>query len=353
MRCIAQSMPFALSLQPGETAAAFYASDRVTDLTAGNIPANWNGFIIASFGLGYKQFPEGIEAKYSVNDILSMADVNDGNCATENLTANLPNTYSNATNYSEYEQNITRVTTMLDGKDGKTVISRLETLCSNRPPHDVAEKYFTEFTSCFRAMFYTPGKGLWIVATPETLMEYRNSDHTLTTMSLAGTRQTGETQWDKKNTREHELVTEYIYHTLEDAGMSVTVLDSENLPFGKIEHLCNRIEAKGDISPLRLAIKLSPTPAVCGWPVSEAYNSICNLEHHSRECYGGFIGTADKSDMKLYVNLRCCKIARGDDKSFLYNLYAGGGINSMSNPRDEWEETEHKIGPLKRIIQNN
>lgn len=65
---------------------------------------------------------------------------------------------------------------------------------------------------------------------------------------------------------------------------------NENLPFGAIEHLCNRIEAQGKIEPVDIALKLSPTPAVCGWPKEKAYMTIVTAERHKRSCYGAFIG---------------------------------------------------------------
>ncbi len=342
--CLEQSMPFAIVLHPDETEASFYAAESTIKLNE-KMPMNWLGFIVSSFGLGQDQQPEGIEPKLTADQVLSMTDAKLREQRNTFYTA----TPVQSTKYSDYESAIKTVTSALIGIDGKTVISRLEVVGSENSPFTVAEKYFSMFLTCFRSIYFTPSKGLWIVATPEVLLDYNRDDSSLSTMSLAGTREIGDPDWDEKNMREHELVTGYITDVLTKSGMIVNVQDSENLRFGKIEHLCNRIQAVGQVSPMGLALKLSPTPAVCGWPVEDAYDAISRLESHSRMCYGGFIGTYGQRT-KFYVNLRCCRVEMTGKNGYRYFIFAGGGINGMSRPKSEWNETENKMAPLRNII---
>lgn len=343
--CMRQCLPFAVVFMPDSEVCHFFAACETVELSSG-LPHGWTGFIAARFALGEKQNPVGIPAQLSVEDILDLK-----------LGNNLNHAYSvpeaqQSTPYADYCQMISNVVESFDTIGSKVVISRLIASTSTEHPLKVAEKYFSAFPACFRCLYFTPQTGLWIVATPEILLNYSAAENSLHTMSLAGTRRVGEKRWDVKNEMEHRLVTEYIASRLESEGMKVNVSDPCELQFGAIEHLCNHIAAKGAIDVMKLAMKLSPTPAVCGWPVESAYSKIKSCERHDRGCYGSFIGVADDSNVNLYVNLRCARITPLDNKSFQYEMFSGGGINKMSVAESEWAETEMKIGPLYELVNN-
>ncbi len=346
-KCYGNAIPFAVVINPDEDSVLFYSDYGMTSLDSG-IPSGWKGFIVSTFGIGDGQKPSGIAARLTLEDILATEFARTPG-ETEQITE-LPE----STGFPYYSNTINLTTEALKGRSGKTVISRIIVEKSGKTPFEVAKEYFDRFTSCFRAIYYTPETGLWIVATPEILLKYDLSRDELVTMSLAGTRRiTDGGDWDRKNILEHNLVTEHIVSCLKEIGMHPKVDEGCNLKFGEIEHLCNRIHATGTADPMSVALKLSPTPAVCGWPVMEAYNRIKELEKHERICYGAFLGTADADGCNLYVNLRCCNyIPLNPEDEGCYIIYAGGGINSMSEAKSEWDESYNKIKPLLDILKS-
>lgn len=196
--------------------------------------------------------------------------------------------------------------------------------------------------------YYTDETGLWIGATPEMLLSLKGNQGS--TMSLAGTRSVGSSEeWDEKNIHEQRIVTDYIVNVLRESGMTVEEGESSVKTAGPVEHIFTPIifTAKEDGMMLDLlAERLSPTPALGGFPSDRAVEVIKETERHVRGCYGGFIGpvyAADNAD--LYVNLRSMKISGGR-----YVIYAGGGITADSDPMEEWRETERKASTLERAI---
>lgn len=344
-KCMRQSIPFAVAFMPDSNECLFFAARETVELNGG-IPEGWNGFITAKFALGDSQNPIGIPAQLSVEDILASDSDQNINQSDSDSKG------QESTRYADYCDIISNVVESFESIGTKVVISRLISNESAVHPLNVAEKYFSSFTACFRCLYYTPQTGLWIVATPEILLSYSATENRLRTMSLAGTRKVGENAWDVKNEMEHKLVTDYIAERLKSEGLEVNIGEPCELRFGVIEHLCNHIEASGEIDVMKLAMKLSPTPAVCGWPVDSAYAKIRNYERHDRGCYGSFIGIASDCEVNLFVNLRCARIIPQDNNSFQYEMYSGGGINKMSVAETEWTETEMKIGPLYKLVTN-
>lgn len=344
-KCRRMAMPFAVVVMPSDSVARFFCDDKVVDLTDGT-PTGWEGFVVGRFGKGTEQSPLGIAENYSVEDILNFNVSDTAADAYDELTA------PESTDKEQYLESIASVVASLDHETEKVVISRAIVLESDNDPMNVAEKYFSELPDCFRAIYYTPSTGMWITCTPETLFRNNRKDNSLTTMSLAGTRPVAlhNQPWDHKNSCEHRLVTDYILNTLTDNGLHAEITAEKSLQFGDIEHLCHEISATGKIDEIRLAMKLSPTPAVCGWPVEKALDTISRHEHHRRGCYGGFLGVVNGKDCNLFVNLRCCRVFMTGDHSYTYELFAGGGINSMSSPEAEWDETIRKSRILKNIV---
>lgn len=337
-KCYDMAYPFAISFMPSSAVPQFFACEKAVcpNQTIENF------FLIGSFGSGVTQRPLAILPQFTVSDVLSLSHF---------ISVSRPDEITaKSTDRNVYRNIIRSVVRDLEGRDAKVVISRQIVAETTATPLNIAEKYFTQFPECMRSIFYTPRTGLWITATPELLIDYTPATGQLLTMSLAGTRRAGEADWDLKNSREHELVTEHIVSVLKDFGMDVAVSEAENLAFGGIEHLCNKITGTGKIDPIELALHLSPTPAVGGWPVAAAIKSIARYEDFDRACYGGFLGVVDAQRSRLFVNLRCCQLIGEKNNNYTWRLIAGGGITNMSDADAEWAETENKIGPLKHIL---
>ena len=209
----------------------------------------------------------------------------------------------------------------------------------------VASRYFDAFPDTFRFLFTTPDAGCWLGATPELLLRRDAGSDIITTMALAGTLRDSRSAWDAKNIEEHDYVTRFIVDTFARFGIRAEVSPAEDVHFGAIRHLCHRITARysGPLIPLLNA--LSPTPALSGFPREASFDMIRTLET-PRSLYGGYVGVNSAEGIRVFVNLRsmcfnpsggCC-------------IYAGGGITAMSDPADEWLETEAKSSVLRRCV---
>lgn len=290
---------------------------------------HFQGFAVSEFGIG--------KPLWSI-----------GECESKD------NRFSGDTDYKKYLSGIESVVNSFDVLTEKTVISRIKTVEAYSNPISVAATYFQYHTDCFRFLYYHPAMGLWLGATPELLFSYNYNYCVLQTMALAGTRQTtAHCGWDKKNTEEHNLVVKHITETLFRLGMTPHIEDSSNVRFAKISHLCHRISAECRTDLNSVFNALNPTPAVCGFPIDKALSQISEVEDHNRSCYSGAIAVGDGKIVNIYVNLRCAYISMYQNGKYGYTLFAGGGINKMSTPEREWEETEFKMESLLKAIYIN
>jgi isochorismate synthase len=250
----------------------------------------------------------------------------------------------------EYLFQVNEIRNLLkSGIAGKVVLSRqiIIPIEKELPVIDLFNDLCELYQDAFIYLACFPGYGLWLGATPETLLNHQNQ--TLITMALAGTRRAGEkSEWIKKEIEEHAFVADYIRRKLETAGCPEIV---DALPYtfqaGKIEHLrtdfrasCHRNKIAGIVNALH------PTPAVCGWPSEKALEIIRMTEKHSRAYYTGYLGPVNQDIVQLFVNLRCLQIA--GDKAI---LYIGGGLTVLSDPQAEWDETVLKSTTMLAAIE--
>lgn len=239
---------------------------------------------------------------------------------------------------------------LTNGKITKLVLSRSKTIARKKgfsPGHAfflATEKYGH---ACV-FLFHTPQSGTWLGSTPEILLSGANTSWQ--TMALAGTRypHSGAVSWDDKNLREQHLVTSYLLHQLS----SFQIIPEINGPYtstaGNLAHLRTDFNfSLTDESKIGTLLNaLHPTPAVSGLPKEEAFQFILDHEGYDRRYYTGFLGMLDpKAETNIYVNLRCLEIGKSS-----LTLFAGSGLISSSNCRDEWKETEKKLETMASIV---
>ncbi len=333
--CLKKRLPFALYFLPDEDVARFVASKSVRRYEGDDA----SGFFVNLFRNAFGT-PIFIPNEYSVNEVVALCS--DNSVYSEpDIT---PNTCS--TDKKEYITKVRFVIDKLGHDGGKAVLSRV--ICGSAEGIDwvrLSEKYFEAFRSTFRYIYYTPLTGAWIGASPEILLRRQFNSNVVETMSLAGTKSVDSGDWDLKNVEEHNYVTDFIISKLTSLGLTPQIGASENVRFGKIEHLCHRIRAEymGDL--IAIANHLSPTPALAGKPLEKALEHIRYVETHPRYCYGGYVGCRNEMGEYIYVNLRCVHFC---DKS--YCIYAGGGVTGRSIPESEWDETEAKSEFLRNLL---
>lgn len=251
---------------------------------------------------------------------------------------------TSATLRSEHQAGVEHIVRKLnDIGYGKCVLSRLIAGTLSRPISYTFEDLLSRYPSAFIFLYNSAPTGMWIGATPETLL--RSKEGQVVTMSLAGTRKAGtEEQWDAKNLEEQDIVTQYILQTLSNFGFEPSASELMTRQAGPVEHLCRIIHGSlpaGDLFSLSdLLMSLSPTPALGGYPKDTALRLISQCERHPRQCYGGYIGPYhDRLNFDFFVNLRSARLFPTERR---YAKIVGGGITRFSQADEEWNETTLK-----------
>lgn len=235
---------------------------------------------------------------------------------------------------------------LLDNGDLKKVIlSRV----ANGSVLDDSELLFDRLCEAYpNAMVYLISSahfGTWIGATPERLLEKNGEE--LKLVALAGTKLANDdSPWRKKEVEEQAYVTDYLLQKLEGLGVREHQLSGpKELIAGPVKHLNTEIVIRDGINWWELVQAIHPTPAVCGIPRDLAMERIRALEPHDRALYCGMIGTVKSGQVKLFVNLRCAQLIG----TSIYP-YVGGGMTQLSDPEEEWQETENKAQTLLHLL---
>ena len=208
------------------------------------------------------------------------------------------------------------------------------------------------YPQSFVYLLHLPGYGLWMGATPETLLE-KNGKH-YRTMALAGTtkaKDPSQANWTEKEYHEQEVVSNFIEERLRYSSIKKPdTFGPRTIGAGNVFHLRTDIEfdhSKELSAYWEMIQQLHPTPAVCGLPVEKAKETISQNETHKREYYTGFLGPFSQNKQStMYVNLRCLQFVQEG-----IVLYVGGGITAGSDPEAEWTETENKAQTLLSVIE--
>jgi len=204
------------------------------------------------------------------------------------------------------------------------------------------------YPEAFVFLFNIPGLGTWVGASPETLLSL--NEKITETVALAGTRPMDDMNWTHKEVVEQKIVTDFVKETLEKHGITYQMKGPGTSMAGNLVHLKTSFQfpSKFVIGKAGKLVKdLHPTPAVCGYPKTEAFDLIKVVEKHKRRFYTGFLGPWNLNGTNhLFVNLRCAEV-KGEEM----NLYVGGGITTESDPEAEWEETVRKSQTLLTIVE--
>ena len=263
---------------------------------------------------------------------------------------------------------------LLNGEFQKIVLSRCvqEMRREEQSPLTLFQKACVLYPRMFISLVYTPQSGMWLMATPEILLEGGGNDwHTIAlagTMKLEGDSLSfdlppsqGETRmaditWTTKNIQEQRYVATYLMECLEHFSSQIT----EEGPY--TARAANLVHLRSDFNFVmedtqrigELIRSLHPTPAVCGLPKQQAFDFIRRNESQSRQYYSGFSGplnlssdSREDAQTHLFVSLRCMQILADS-----YVLYAGGGLLKDSVEEQEWEETEAKLETMRKLIEN-
>lgn len=234
---------------------------------------------------------------------------------------------------------------IINGRFIKVVLAQRQFVEVGIDPSKLFNALLHHYPDAMVYAFRLDGGHCMIGASPETLL-YKDGD-SLYTEALGGTRTGG--LYSDKEMEEHEHIRQYIINILEKAGYNYLAGSTGTRQAGTVEHLKTQymLESKDPEKDLQLAFSLHPTSAVCGMPYKEAMAFIERTERFDRKYYSGFLGPV-KADgnFALYVNLRCAE---------LYSdglvLYAGAGLNAMSDAQSEWQETLNKMDTIGQWLK--
>lgn len=268
------------------------------------------------------------------------------------------------------------VDAIIAGAMEKVVLSRKQTLpLKNKNPYTTTQRLLAKYPNAFVYCWYHPAVGLWLGATPETLLTIKNRK--LETMALAGTQVyegSLDVAWGAKEKKEQELVTQAIVQNLEPlVGTGLAIEGPITSPAGTLLHLKTTITANlhtTETSLRSILEALHPTPAICGLPRDKAKAFINKHEGYDRSFYTGYLGElnikktvtratqksnventvyqAIKRSTSLFVNLRCMQWVDNE-----VCVYVGGGITRESAAEKEWEETVNKLSTMYTILDSD
>ncbi|MEE3999542.1 chorismate-binding protein [Tenacibaculum sp. FZY0031] len=266
--------------------------------------------------------------------------------AQTNNTNHAPDTASEKNHIQLVEKGISAIK---NKQFKKVVLSRREKM--ELPDCNFIEtfqKLLSNYPTAFVYVWYHPKVGLWLGATPETLVSIQDTN--FTTMALAGTQvYNGTTNviWQPKELEEQQFVTDYIVDRLSNISSKITSSGIETIKAGKLLHLRTLLKGQLKTNTASLIKSLHPTPAVCGMPLEAAKQFILDNESYHRSFYTGFLGELNLNDKEsnLFVNLRCMEVS----KNTVY-IYVGGGITLDSNAAKEWQETVAKTTTMKKVL---
>ena len=237
---------------------------------------------------------------------------------------------------------------LANNKFAKIVLSRCvqEQIPHDLQPEEVFWQACKKYPRQFVALFSTPQSGIWLMATPEILLDGDGTEWR--TMALAGTmRKDG--PWDEKDCKEQEYVADYIEQCLADYATDIHRSQPYTRKAATLYHRCSdfKFRLKDGVSIGNVISALHPTPAVCGIPKYETQAFIMRNESHAREYYSGFCGPLQlNGSSHLFVSLRCMKLIGERCR-----LFSGGGLLEQSDEKHEWKETEYKLNTMMDVLR--
>lgn len=322
---------------PNETKRYIFSASRVRKVT--DIP-NSPGFLFAPF-----QFDGSFRFIVFENALESLPSFKFMNIREDKVSSNLTK--------DEYRQYIETIKEFIGSDPQKKIVASRRKIIKINNEVDVNllfEILCQTYPAAYIFLISTPEFGTWVGASPELLLKKENE--IIESVALAGTKIAHSNEcWNEKNLNEQQIVADYISAIFQQNGFTPKVSDRQTLLAGPVEHLCTRITAPSKNGHVAKLLKeLYPTPALCGYPKEVAMKLILDKEKDKRSLYGGFSGPVfENGNFSFYVTLRCISLIH--DK---ITAFAGGGITGLSDPEEEWMETERKLNtmtePLSRFM---
>jgi menaquinone-specific isochorismate synthase len=263
-------------------------------------------------------------------------------------------------NFEGWRENIKRALSALsEGRLGKVVLARRAEFgfCRDLDPTLLLESLKAATPGCFH-FYVEPEDGIaFLGASPERL--FRREGRSVESEAVAGTRPRGVSSAEDEGLRddllhsakdrsEHTYVSKGIREALEPLCEVLEIEDHvSEMMLARGRHLRSKVRGtlEDDVTDAALLDAMHPTPAVGGYPRSEALEQIHALEPFDRGWYAGPVGWIGQEASEFAVGIRS-GLARGRTLA----LFSGAGIVAGSFPEEEWAEIEQKIGDFTGIF---
>lgn len=155
---------------------------------------------------------------------------------------------------------------------------------------------------------------------------------------------------DVKENAEHVMLVDLARNDLSRVGDQVTVDKFKQIHYySHVIHLVSEVTASiaPNTNPFEVLAKTFPAGTLSGAPKIKAMEIINRLEPTDRTYYGGAIGYVGfNGDINHAIMIRTFL----SKKNTLY-YQAGAGVVAASNPDNELQEVNNKLGALKKAIQ--
>ena len=195
-------------------------------------------------------------------------------------------------------------------------------------------------------------------SSPEAQLTIKNNEAQIN--PIAGTyKRTGKTEEDKqlaaklsqdpKENAEHIMLVDLARNDLSKHSRKVSVTQFKEVElYSHVIHLVSKVKAKldPDYNPIQVLGETYPAGTLSGAPKHRAMQIIHKNEPENRGFYGGAIGFLglDKT-----IN-HAIFIRSFVSENNTLNYQAGCGIVSQSNPQNELQEVDNKLGALRKAI---
>ena len=249
-----------------------------------------------------------------------------------------------------------------EGEISKAVLARSREIAlgPSADPVPILASLRDAYPTCYRFLIDDGRGNAFLGASPERLV--RLSGGEVSTEAVAGTQRCGPGEDAEelaralvargKDRSEQRVV---VRHLLEALGPVCGTLEAPEVPevmrLPHLLHLRTRVRgpARQGANVLDLISRLHPTPAVAGWPQSQALEWIRRAESGCRGWYSGAVGWVNSAgEGDFAVGIRAVGIRAGRAR-----VFAGAGIVEGSDPELEWNETELKMkGILDAIARD-
>ena len=231
----------------------------------------------------------------------------------------------------------------------KIVLSKMESysIKGNINLEKITTRMENLHRNCFNFILKLNSEDYFLGSSPESIITIKKDN--LNATALAGT-STQKSDLDKsKEIKEHSYVIKHIKTILNQYGTKIKQDKTNKLNLRYAYHLETKLSTKLKYNKhiLEILNNLYPTPALSGYPKTEAIDKIKKLEPFDRGYYGGAVGVYNnKGEGSFYASIRSALIR----KNKIY-YFSGGGITKDSQNIKEWEETETKLKHIKSIMQ--